>query len=115
MLLIPLAESRRFRDREPSSSVTGGSSDAFADPESRRLVQRSLVDLVLSMASSPAQFDRELEQRISGEADPNRPRNGPNLSPGGPVPPRTSLSTIKAFWRRFCNIPPFCGETEDQA
>jgi hypothetical protein len=25
-------------------------------------------------------------------------------------PHRSAVSVIKAFWRRFCNIPPFCGE-----
>jgi hypothetical protein len=24
---------------------------------------------------------------------------------------RSSLSVIKAFWKNWCNIPPFCGET----
>lgn len=25
---------------------------------------------------------------------------------------RSSLSVIKAFWKRFCNIPPFCSRVE---
>lgn len=25
---------------------------------------------------------------------------------------RSSLSVIRAFWRRFCNIPPFCSRVE---
>ena len=26
--------------------------------------------------------------------------------------PTSSVSVIRAFWRRFCNIPPFCSPTE---
>ncbi len=27
---------------------------------------------------------------------------------------RNSVSTIRAFWRRYCNIPPFCSRTEEK-
>lgn len=26
---------------------------------------------------------------------------------------RNSISAIRAFWRRFCNIPPFCSRTDE--
>ena len=52
----------------------------------------SLGDIIETIAKSPA--------RIEGDDDRHTP-----------IPQeRTSMSVIKAYSRRFCNIPPFCGE-----
>jgi len=50
-------------------------------------VDTSIRDVVLTMA----------EERVTDEA--GRTRN--------------SVAAIRAFWRRFCNIPPFCSRREE--
>jgi hypothetical protein len=50
----------------------------------------SITKLLNTMAEDPAYIDASLGPRIN--------------------PFRSTLSVIKAYWSRFCNIPPFCGE-----
>lgn len=50
----------------------------------------SLERILRSMAEDPSDYDRDGEQ--------------------GKV--RSSLSVIRAFWKNFCNIPPFCDGRE---
>ena len=57
----------------------------------------SLKDLIVTMAEEPAVGDvppTDWESTLETDAHLHR----------------TTLSVIKAFWARFCNIPPFCGE-----
>ena len=60
-------------------------------------IRQSLTMLVQEVAKSPATADLVFEP-----VGPSQPS----------VQARSTLSVIKAFWKRFCNIPPFCGEKE---
>jgi hypothetical protein len=53
----------------------------------------SIRQLLETMAESPAAADMV-----------------PETIRRAPLPERSALSVIKAYWSRFCNIPPFCGE-----
>lgn len=53
----------------------------------------SLRQLLATMAESPAAADA-----VPGIGRPRR------------LAVRSTLSVIKAYWKQFCNIPPFCGE-----
>jgi hypothetical protein len=59
---------------------------------------QSLNRLIETMASAPAKADTEDQGRSA--------RNGGKM--------RSARSVIKAFWREFCRIPPFCGENEPE-
>jgi hypothetical protein len=87
MLMIPLIEAARLQG-EFSTRASSGLPPEL-DVDSGRVVQ-SLASLMREIETSPAAADRLISWR--------------------PDQRETSLSVIKAFWRRFCNIPPFCGE-----
>lgn len=40
-------------------------------------------------------------------------RDSPDLFARRKPEVRGSISVITAFWKNFCNIPPFCGPTEE--
>jgi len=82
MLALPLLEF--YRDMEKRKS-----NGAYFSDEMFTGWETSIRKLLLEMHDDPAGFDRFREN----ESD------------------RSSLSVIKAFAKKFCNIPPFCGET----
>jgi hypothetical protein len=90
MLLIPLAEAKDREDFE------------------RGNVEHSLNDLLEEMAEKPATVDKDLEERK------RRNRVGSNREERrrDERRSRSSVSAIKAFSQRFCNIPPFCGQRD---
>lgn len=104
MLLVPIyevqllwsKENSRSRDRwqQVQKAGIGSSLDLLGD--NRGQVQQSIKQLIASAASSPAAADSQ----------------GPTMLSAFEPSTRTALSMIKAFWANFCNIPPFCGETD---
>jgi hypothetical protein len=54
-------------------------------------VDRSIRDIVQTIAEDPSPADRELGNRLRG-----------------------SRSVIRAFFKRFCNIPPFCSRPDER-
>jgi hypothetical protein len=91
MLMIPLIEAAQIQSEftdlyrmspPPSLSVN------------RDMAEASISSLLRYIESSPAAADLSLQPFRESEGRPQL----------------TSLSAIKAFWRGFCNIPPFCGE-----
>jgi hypothetical protein len=92
-LVAPLVEaafSQHYRHRV-------GVQDARLDT-TLATVERSLDELVSEMKMEPAAADRIPSELIG--IDPE----------GRELPMRSSLSALKAVSRRFCRIPPFCGE-----
>ena len=98
MLLVPLAEINR-------QARLGTSRWRFSLQRGlvieRPLVEESLRKLLTEIARSPATSDRNIKREHTG------------LLFRKALPLRSSLSVIKAYWARFCNIPPLCGETEE--
>lgn len=68
-------------------------------PTSEEL-RETLEMIVQGVATEPVPFDYELN-RVMGETQEEL----------GII--RSTLSVIKQFWKNFCNMPPFCGETEN--
>jgi hypothetical protein len=81
MLLLPLVDI--VEDRSQLGSRFSDVSDAE--------LQATLNTLLRTMGSDPARAD-EVYSAATQKSH------------------RSALSVIKAYWRRFCNIPPFCGE-----
>ena len=110
MLLVPLAEVNslalaEFRRTNPYYRWKYRSEKLVLD---RQLVEHSLRTLMREMAESPAAFDKALPR----DSD-DRAHFWSRLRFWDALPVRTSISVVKAFWKRFCNIPPFCGETDE--
>lgn len=91
-LLVPLAEAREVQQELDRGSA-----------------EESLRKLVNAMAESPAETDHategdpDLRRRLEPSSSLFSTEQKPRF--------RSSLSAIKAFWSKFCDIPPFCGET----
>lgn len=98
LLLIPLYEATRLDSpRDPPSGIMLPTRLAV-DPQMASEAVGSVAKLLNEAASDPAAFDVDLaEQRSSGG------KVGRII---------TSLSIIKSYWKKFCDIPPFCGETK---
>jgi hypothetical protein len=84
---------QRIRQRMPGGE---GSSDFSLDD-----VRKTIDIIVREAKENPAYIDRYPEEL------PFRSANMPGSRPG-----RSAISVIKAFWKRYCNIPPLCGRTE---
>lgn len=84
LLILPLIEyqkiTRRGHDLSPQRNF-GKELDNW---------RKSVSKIIETIAFEPASIDRANKGSIQNE--------------------RTSLSVIKAYANRFCNIPPFCGE-----
>jgi len=93
LLLVPLAEAREVQQELDRGSA-----------------EESLWKLVSEMAESPAETDHATEGNpyLRERLEPGIVRPDPT---GRRPRFRSSLSAIKAFWSKFCDIPPFCGET----
>jgi hypothetical protein len=87
MLILPLIEIQRIDNRIPPDSRNYR--DTIRNLESWR---ESVTKLLENMKDAPARADVTQNQlRQTSE--------------------RTSLSVVKAYANKFCNIPPFCGES----
>lgn len=86
LLILPLIEFQRINNRNRDSNRYGRQEFRY-DLDNWR---DSIVKIVENIKYEPARFDRH-EYGSSSED-------------------RTSISVIKAFANKFCNIPPFCGE-----
>jgi hypothetical protein len=95
MLLLPIYEARYLRAKrrplEPHYAV--GDDPLYSDGPT---IEHSLEVILTSAGTSPA------------AADDVQFVHPPSPSAGSRE--RSSFSIIKALWRSFCNIPPFCGE-----
>ncbi len=104
MLLIPVAEIN-----EQSKSEAKRWLDQYQEERlsiDRAQVEESLLKLLTEIAQSPAAADRNFKRKDAGSL-------WDRFSFRKFLPMRSSLSAIKAYWKRFCNIPPLCGETEE--
>lgn len=82
ILILPLLEV--FRMNENRRGAIGYSEDFMSD------WRNSVEKLIVNVKDEPAKIDRF--ENDSG------------------IRKRSSISVIKAFANKFCNIPPFCGE-----
>jgi hypothetical protein len=92
-LVAPLVEAAVAQHYRRSGGVNDPTLDVTLDT-----VEKSLDELVSDMKANPAAADR-IPQELVG-IDPQ----------GRRFPMRSSLSALKSVSRRFCRIPPFCGE-----
>jgi hypothetical protein len=106
MLLVPLAEINRQAKSEVKKWNFSHQEERLAID--RAPVEESLLKLLTEMAQSPAAADRNIKRE-----DTNRGSWLDRFRFTEAYPLRTSLSAIKAYWKRFCNIPPLCGETKE--
>jgi hypothetical protein len=83
MLMLPLV------DAETREGVLGKGFFDVSDNELRL----SLKQMLKSMADDPARADALF-----------------SIEPSTVPEERSALSVVKAFWKTFCNIPPFCWE-----
>ena len=95
MLLIPLYEYKQIAGSLPTESPSSRESGRRARP----LYVESYSKLVKQADEDPAAFDQDLTYKTKR---------------GTPKKVVTSLSIIKSFWKKFCDIPPFCGETKGE-
>lgn len=86
LLILPLIEFQRINHRNRDSYRYNRQEFRY-DLDSWR---DSIVKIVENVKYEPARFDRYENDLRNDE--------------------RTSMSVIKAFANKFCNIPPFCGE-----
>lgn len=96
MLLVPAFEARQLRARRRSRGIRYLAGDLDPLEVSKATTLQSIYTLAREARSNPASADRVDEAAYS---DPD-------------MPLRTAFSVIKSFWKRFCNIPPFCGEAK---
>jgi ABC-type phosphate transport system auxiliary subunit len=87
MLLIPLHEARQ----QLSSYIFTAFNEQDVSRASRENIENSLNKLLNDVIAEPAKNDLTVSDVVGQQQ-------------------RTSLSVVKAFWQKFCNIPPFCGE-----
>jgi hypothetical protein len=87
LLILPLVEYQNIMNRPDSDFINR---EINTEREFRNW-RESISEIFRQMRDEPARIDR-LTRSEFRESD------------------RTSLSVIKAFANRFCNIPPFCGE-----
>ena len=94
MLLVPLLEAK-----QQLLAMWPDGKNVFSQRELDNIrpetIEDSLKKLLDAMTESPAEVDRVL----STASQPRR---------------LTALSVIKSFWSKFCNIPPFCGESKSE-
>jgi hypothetical protein len=88
LLILPLVEYQRILT-EREKEFVNDTSKLRMDFENWK---KSITMLIDTMIHQPAQVDRI------------------QLDNEGTVVNMSSMSVIRAFWIRFCNIPPFCGE-----
>jgi hypothetical protein len=94
MLMIPLLEAAKLQETftdvyrmiPPPQLLSVG----------KDLAVSSLSRLLLDVQESPSAADNQLQLYLKAQG----------------YPFASSLSVIKAFWKNFCNIPPFCGEPD---
>lgn len=86
LLILPLIEFQRVNNRNRDLYPYNRQEFRY-DLEGWR---NSIVKIVENVKYEPALFDRYEDNFRNNE--------------------RTSISVIKAFANKFCNIPPFCGE-----
>ena len=101
MLAIPLVESARLRGGEPAETL---------EPEAVREAIGGVID---SLKTEPAAADKRMHEAdvhsiVVGKKSLFRPMRKPiELGPRENV--RSSLSVIRALWRRFETLSPFAG------
>lgn len=86
LLILPLIEFQRINNRNRDSN-RNDRQEFRHDLDNWR---DSIVKIVENIRGEPARFDIYQNNLRSKE--------------------RTSMSVIKSFANKFCNIPPFCGE-----
>ncbi|WP_299226563.1 hypothetical protein [uncultured Psychroserpens sp.] len=85
LLILPLIEYQKISKRNSRNFNTNENFKRELDSW-----RESISKIIKTIAYEPARIDRLDNDSILNE--------------------RTSLSVIKAYAKRFCNIPPFCGE-----
>lgn len=99
MLAVPLIESARLRGEEPSTAL---------EPDA---VREAIGGVIESLVSDPAPIDGRLHDAevrtiVIGKKSIFRPMRKPiELGPRENV--RSSLSVIRALWRKFATLSPF--------
>lgn len=68
---------------------------------SKDVVEDTLNKLVYGAKQEPTKYVDAINTKISG-------------TPDIPGRLRVSLDIIRQFWKNFCDMPPFCGETDKQ-
>ena len=101
MLAVPLVESSRLRGQEPAAAL---------QPDA---VRAAIGGVIESLRADPAPADERLRESdvralVIGRRSLFRPMRRPiELGPRDHL--RSSLSVIRAFWRKFDTLRPFAG------
>lgn len=95
LLIAPLVEAIAFQRHWQAQGVQDTA--LKIDTET---IRQSLQRLVADAKESPARADRFPDELTMESTD------------GSHWSMRSAFSIIKSYWDNFCNIPPFCGETE---
>lgn len=93
MITVPLFEAAHLQHYRSELGVR----DSVLDTDVE-MMRESIKRIVTDITSNPARADQVPEEREGFDEEGERRSV------------RTSLSMLKAFFRNFCNIPPFCGE-----